>query len=358
MARPPMKHKTQNDPRLIHVLVLEDFNLSATMAFVDPFRVANYLDGASHFRWVLLSDGGGAVRASNGARLDTTALSEVGGDPSDFLFVSASWDPEAHVSPAILAFLRKAALRQVSLGALDTGAFVLAQAGLLKGHRATVHYEHIDAFAELFPDVEVSETLWVFDRQRITCSGGLAATDVALHLLQGLKGAALANAAARYIFAPALRDHTASQNPGAGEPLWASVPEPVRRAIAVMEEHLETPLTMAELCRAIDLSHRQLDRLFARYVRKSPALYYRDIRLDRARGLVTQTGLSMAEIACASGFSSQVHFSRAYKARFGLPPSRDRIEGRIPFEFRAWPMHRRAVEGGAAKDVKPEAGEV
>ena len=90
-----------------------------------------------------------------------------------------------------------------------------------------------------------------------------------------------------------------------------------------------------------EVSHRQLNRLFAEFIQKSPSVYYRDIRLDRARGLVTQTGMAMSEIAIASGFASQVHFSRAYKQRFGLSPIKDRIEGRIPFEFRAWPMHQR-----------------
>lgn len=108
-----------------------------------------------------------------------------------------------------------------------------------------------------------------------------------------------------------------------------------------MEDNLEMPLPIAGLCREIGVSRRQLDRLFARHVGKTPALYYRDIRLDRARGLVTQTFLPMSEIACASAFASQVHFSRAYAGRFGLPPSRDRVEGRIPFEFRARPMHRK-----------------
>ena len=336
-----MKRKAQNEPTILHVLVLPNFNLAATMAFVDPFRVANYLEGAAHFQWAFLSEAGGVVRASNGAEVKTRSLESLGDETCDFLIVSASWEPEAHVSGPVRGFLRKAAMRQATLGGLDTGAFVLAYAGLLNGLRATVHYEHIDAFQEVFPDVEVTETLWVFDGLRFSCSGGAASTDVALHILRGIKGDSLANAAARYIFAPTLRDHNASQNPEGGEPLGASVPETVRHAIRVMEEHLETPLSMVELCREIGISHRQLNRLFAQYVQKAPALYYRDIRLDRARGLVTQTSLSMAEVAYASGFSSQVHFSRAYKERFGLAPSRDRIEGRIPFEFRAWPMHRR-----------------
>ncbi|MCV6593633.1 MAG: GlxA family transcriptional regulator [Silicimonas sp.] len=330
------------------VVVLPNFNLSATMNFIDPFRVANYLDGTQHFAWEFLSEEGGALTASNGARLDTRPLDQAA--PADFAIISSSWEPEAHISPALCGFLRQAALRQATLIGLDTGAFVLAHAGLLSGHRATVHYEHMDAFQEIFPDIQLSETLWEIDRARITCAGGAAATDLALHLLQGLKSAALSNAAARYIFAPRRRDHNAPQNPGDAEPLGAIVPEVLRRAIRVMEAHLEATLSMGEVCDHIGLSHRQLDRLFKQYVGKPPALYYRDIRLDRARGLVTQTSLSMAEIAVASGFSSQVHFSRAYRQRFGLPPSRDRVEGRIPFEFRAWPMHRRARE--AAKNDK------
>lgn len=108
-----------------------------------------------------------------------------------------------------------------------------------------------------------------------------------------------------------------------------------------MEQHLENALSIPEISEKINVSHRQLDRLFAKYVGKPPAIYYRDIRLDRARGLVTQTDMPMSEIAIASGFASQVHFSRAYKERFGLSPRTDRVEGRIPFEFGAWPMHRK-----------------
>ena len=109
-----------------------------------------------------------------------------------------------------------------------------------------------------------------------------------------------------------------------------------------MEAHLETPLSIAGIAAAARVSQRQLNRLFDTYVGKTPSLYYRDIRLDRARGLVTQTDMALSQVALASGFASPVHFSRAYKERFGLPPRQDRVEGRVPFEFRAWPMHRPA----------------
>lgn len=327
-------------PTEIQILVTRHFNIAATMSFVDPFRVANYLEGTTLFRWRIVSEEGGSVPASNGTEITTGALVHGALTAADFFLVSSSWEPEAHVSAPVRAALRDAAMRQVTLGGLDTGAFVLAHAGLLDGYQATVHYEHIDALQELFSKTEAKDALWVIDRRRVTCCGGAAALDLALHLIQQLHGSALANAAARYVFAPTLRGHGALQYPQDAEPLGNSVPDSVRAAIRVMEENLETPLPIGEVCERIGLSHRQLDRLFAQYVRKTPALYYRDIRLDRARGFVTQTNMSMSEIAYASGFSSQVHFSRAYKDRFDLAPSKDRVQGRIPFEFRAWPMHR------------------
>ncbi len=324
----------------LRVAVTPYFNVAATMTFLDPFRAANYLEGMALFRWQIVSEAGGMVAASNGVEVKTTAFSDAKMAEADILLVSSSWEPERHVSSGMRAHLRDAVKRQAIVGGIDTGAFILAHAGLLEGYTATVHYEHIDSFQELFPNTGVSEALWVIDRRRVTCSGGAAALDLALHLIQQSHGSALANAAARYVFAPPLRSHGTLQSPEQTEPLGNSVPANVRAAIRVMEANLETPLSISAVCREVGLSHRQLDRLFAQCVRKTPALYYRDIRLDRARGLVTQTNMSMSEIAFASGFSSQVHFSRAYKDRFGLPPSKDRVRGRIPFEFRAWPMHR------------------
>jgi AraC family carnitine catabolism transcriptional activator len=126
-----------------------------------------------------------------------------------------------------------------------------------------------------------------------------------------------------------------------------------------MEENLETALPIPRICQHIGISQRQLDRLFQRFVRQAPAIYYRDIRLDRARGLVTQTDMPLSEVAVASGFASQVHFSRAYRQRFGIAPRSDRMEGRIPFEFRASPLHHptagpatRKQRGRRAKKAK------
>lgn len=322
------------------IVVAPHFNLAATTAFIDPFRAANYLDGRARFRWRIVSLEGGMIEASNGMTIASAPLAEVETRP-DYVVVSTSWAPESHARPPLLGALRRWVRQGAAVVGVDTGAFVLAQAGLLDGRRATVHYEHFDAFAEIATTVEATTDLYTIDGPTMTCSGGAASTDLALQIVTALCGAALANASARYVFHESLRAAGEPQNPGAHEPLGGSAPVALRRAIAVMEENLEEPAPIPEICRRVEISQRQLERLFKTHVLTSPQAYYRDIRLDRARGFVTQTALSMREVAIACGFSSQVHFSRAYRRRFGITPSADRIEGRVPFEFRAWPMHRR-----------------
>jgi AraC family carnitine catabolism transcriptional activator len=332
--------ETDKRPVLITLLVVPHFNMAATTGFIDPFRIANYLEGEALFRWDVVSEAGGFCHASNGLTLQTGKLSDVASERRDMVVVSSSWTPDAHGGPTLHAALWRWARQGATLGGIDTGAFILAEAGLLDGKRATVHYEHIDAFGELYPETELTEDLFVYDGNMISCSGGSASVDCALNILRGTHGDALANATARYLFHQSVRPPGSQQNTELVEPIGTTTPRHVRRAIALMEQHLEHPMPIADICNAAGVSHRQLDRLFQTYVKKSPAAYYRDIRLDRARGLVTQTDLPLAQVALASGFASQVHFSRAYRTRFGLPPRQDRIEGRVPFEFRAWPMHR------------------
>ncbi|MEO1492265.1 MAG: GlxA family transcriptional regulator [Pseudomonadota bacterium] len=323
----------------ILIVATPGFNLATTTAFIDPFRAANYLEGQSLFRWEIASLAGGALSASNGLTIGTALLSAA--EPSaDIVVVSSSWAPEAHASPKLCAFLRRCERQGATMVGLDTGAFILADAGLLNGRKATVHYEHIDAFIELHKDVEVTEDLFVADGARLTCCGGEASADLALQILRERCGDTIANSAARYLFHQTMRAYGMSQLPSLTEPLGRSVPDTVRAAIRLMEIHLEDPLSIPQISDAIRLSQRHLNRLFTRHLGKTIALYYRDIRLDRARGLVTQTEMPLTEVAFASGFRSQVTFNRVYRQRFGLPPSQDRVEGRVPFEYRAWPMHR------------------
>ncbi|WP_299847952.1 GlxA family transcriptional regulator [uncultured Roseovarius sp.] len=311
------------------------------MAFLDPFRAANYLSGKSLFRWRIASETGGYCRASNGLNVEVESLEKLKQLQPDVAVVSSSWTPEAFASPALLSTIRRFHSAGTYVGGIDTAGFILAEAGLLKGRRATVHYEHIDSFGERFPDVEVVEDLFLHDGRIGTCCGGSASADYALFILRELIGDALTNDCAKYLFHSAVRGPGTHQTDEHFEPLGNTAPPKVRRAIEIMEANLEVPISIPEICEEAAISQRQLVRLFQAYVKTTPQLYYRDIRLDRARGLVTQTELPMAQVALAAGFASQVNFSRAYKARFDATPSQDRIDGRVPFEFRAWPMYRR-----------------
>lgn len=311
----------------------------AMHAFIDPFRAANYLRANKVYDWQFLSLDGGSVIASNGIEIAATvAISE---RPPDFdlLLVNSSWTPEQFREPELQSWLRQASRHGVILGGIDTGAFVLAYAGLLDKHRAVVHYEHLAAFNELFPTIETDESLYSADTRRVSCCGGIAAADLALELIQKQNGIELANAAARYIFHERLRDGSDPQVPRNLQPVGYQVPDKLREAILLMERNIEEPLTQPELANYLSLSVRQVQRIFKSYIGITPVRYYLNLRLDRARGFVTQTELPIMDIAALCGFQGAEQFSRAYTRRYEITPIKDRIEGRIPFQFRSFAAH-------------------
>ncbi|MEM7524460.1 MAG: AraC family transcriptional regulator, partial [Pseudomonadota bacterium] len=184
--------------KTLAVLIAPGFNMAATMSFIDPFRAVNYLAGEPLYLWRLVHTEAEPPRASNGARLDAARYDDAA-DAPDYGVVSTSWRPELtydRIRPIIRRWRRHGS----ELIGVDTGGFVLAAAGVLAGRRATVHYEHIDAFAETYGDVEVTEELFTIDGPCATTCGGGAATDLALHLIGRDLSAADANAAARYLF--------------------------------------------------------------------------------------------------------------------------------------------------------------
>ena len=137
----------------------------------------------------------------------------------------------------------------------------------------------------------------------------------------------------------AIVDGGEAQVPRRLQPVGYQVPDKLREAILLMERNIEEPLTQTELASYLQLSVRQVQRIFKQHIGVTPIRYYLNVRLDRARGLVTQTELPMMEIAALCGFSHAEQFSRAYGKRFDMAPIRDRIEGRIPFQFRNFTDH-------------------
>lgn len=323
----------------IGMLLLRGFNSLAAHAFIDPFRAANYLRGNRIYRWDFLSLSGGSVIASNGIEIGNTIAIEQTAPDFDMLVVNASWTPEAFQDSHLQSWLKLLSRQGAVLGGLDTGAFVLAFAGLLGKHRPVVHYEHAAAYDELFPAQRCEESLYSIDARRFSCCGGVAAVDLALELIQRRNGIELANAAARYIFHERLRDAGEAQIPRRLQPVGYQVPDKLREAILLMERNIEEPLTQTELAEYLGLSVRQVQRIFRRHLGVTPVRYYLNVRLDRARGLVTQTEMPIMNIAVLCGFMRAEQLSRAYARRFEITPMRDRIESRIPFQLRNFTEH-------------------
>ena len=164
-------------------LTLTNYSMIAVSNAVEPLRMANTLSGQAAYEWVLASLDGAPVPASNGLALSpTVALADIG--RVDVVFVCGGINVREAVSPALLTALRRIAEQRVPLGGLCTGGYALARAGLLDRYRATIHWENLSALREEFPRVLISDQLFTIDRNRFTCSGGVAPLDLMLHLIE------------------------------------------------------------------------------------------------------------------------------------------------------------------------------
>lgn len=309
-------------PRRLGFLLLPEFSMMAFVAAVEPFRIANRCAGEPLYEWSLYSVDGMPVAASNGMTL--LADASIGEDASEpTVFVCSGFNHERHTSAAVLQWLKWLAGQGGTLGGVDTGAFVLARAGLLEGRRVTLHWESIPAFEELFPGIETTTALYEIDGRRVTCSGGSATMDLALRFIAADHGAGLATAVSEQLIYQRIRERSDHQRMSVAARLGVHNPILVN-AIEYMSVNVAQPVAVADIAAHCCISQRQLERLFAERLGTSPVGYYLQLRLTYARQLLQETDRSVLEVALACGFGSTASFSRAYRRRFGVPPSRDR----------------------------------
>jgi len=303
-------------------LTLPRYSMIALSSAVEALRMANMVTEQAVYDWSIVSMDGKPVSASNGMQLaPTIALDQMG--TVDILFVCGGMDVRAAVSPKILTSLRRIAERRVPLGALCTGGYALAKAGLLDKYRATIHWENLSALREEFPRILLSNQVFTIDRDRFTCSGGIAPLDLMLHLVKTKLGARIAQLISEQFIIDRIRNDRDRQY----VPLRAQVGaghETLIHAAQLMEQNIEKPLSLDEIASATGLSRRQIERLFKRHLNCVPKRYYLQLRLRRARELLLQTSMPIIDITTACGFQSPPHFSRCYRAQFGCPPSAER----------------------------------
>jgi transcriptional regulator GlxA family with amidase domain len=307
------------------LLLTDDFALMSYASVLEPFRAANGLAGRELYRWIHVSPDGQPARASNGAAI----IADQGlSAPLDCqtLFVFAGGDPARFSDAATFAWLRRLAQGGARLAGVSGGPFLLARAGLLDGHRATIHWEHQAAFAEAFDRVTLEPGLYVIDRRRMTCAGGTAGMDLAIELIEREHGQALATRVGEWFIRTEPRAADRPQRLSLRE-RHGVANDRVLKALAHMEATVEDPAPRAALAAIAGVSPRQLERLFAAHLGASLDTVYQRIRLAQADQLLRQTSMSVTAVAVACGFQSASHFSRAYAARFGAPPSKRRRSG-------------------------------
>lgn len=306
----------------VSFLVLPEYAMVCLLSAIETMRVANRFAGREVFRWQLLSTNGEPVNASNQlALLETKSIEDVPAPKN--LFVCSSFNPKSYMSGNALAWLRSLYRRGAVIGAVDTGCYLLAAAGIIRNSRVTLHWEAIPAFLEEHPGVEVTNELFEIDHNLITCAGGTASIDLMLHIIQAELSQDLALAVCEQFIKSGIRQKSDKQRISLAFRLHVHDSR-LLRVLALMETNLEIPLNPSELAEHAHLSIRQVERLFRRHLSTTPANYYLGLRLGRAQQLLRESHLSVSEIAIACGFNSSAHFSRAYSKANGLTPSQDR----------------------------------
>ena len=303
-------------------LTLPSYSMIAVSNAIEPLRMANRVSGQLAYEWAIASLDGHDVAASNGLTLaPTLGLGQV--EPVDLVFVCGGIDVREAITPKLLAALRRLADQGTALGALCTGGYALAQAGLLDRYKATIHWENLSALREEFPRVLISDQLFTIDRNRFTCSGGVAPLELMLHLIENKLGSRISRLVSEQFIVDRIRNGNDRQY----VPLRALVGVAHQSLItvaALMEANIENPLSLEEIARQTGLSRRQIERLFKRHIHCVPKRYYLEMRLKRARQLLLQTAMPIMDITTACGFQSPPHFSKCYRSLYGYPPIAER----------------------------------
>lgn len=304
------------EPRVVHFLLLPDFPLYAVVPATEALRIANQNAGRALYDWQYVSARGGAVRAANGMSIEAT-LPIASGIVPHCLIICSGNEPTQHLGRTVLAWVRQLAAHGTMLGALDTGVFTLAAAGVIRDRKVTLHWEAIPVFRDAFPAVDVVEQVFVIDRDIVTAAGGVASLDLMLALISSAHGARLAQVVTDAFIHGQLRPPETPQRTGMA-PDEQTI---FHRAMRLMSQHVEFRLGLNEICDMLHISRRCLERAFLKHAGRSPAATYLDIRLEVAREQLFYSCNSIAHIAEVTGFQSDAHFCRAFRSKFGASPT-------------------------------------
>jgi len=300
----------------LNILLFDGFSNLCLANFLEPFRAANTLSRSPVYGWQCLSLDGTAVLSSS--KLSVTPDAAFADQTGDVLAVMPSYGFREADNVMLWRKLRAAAGRHRVVAGLDTGSWLLASAGLLEGARATIHWEELSQFEEAFPQVSVVRDRFVVDGDRLTCSGALAAFDLAQFLIADEHGPVLALEVGEFLML--------DRRSGEMLPPMRSRSLLVNRAWKVMQANLEVPLSIGSIAKSLGCSQKTLETRMRADLGTTPDALYRRLRLNYARKLVVETGQSVAEIAGRCGYENASAMTRAFRQTFGQAPRDLRAE--------------------------------
>ena len=310
--------QSASKPVNIAFVLTPRFNMMALTSAVEPLRVANYIHGTPLYHWQFVSADGITVEPSNGMAMTAAELPN-DNTVFDIVIVCASWNAEQYDNPQLFAWLRRMDRHGAILGSLCMGTYLLARARLMARYKATIHWHCLRAFSENYPNTEAVEQLYVKDRQRWTSGGGTSGMDMMLDHIRSVHGEQFAYQVSDQILYSPLREAETPQRYSMGSK--QKILHPVLgKVISLMESHLEEPLHIPEIADALGISQRKLERLFKKHMGYSAVCFYRVLRLEFARVLLTHTDLRIRDVSVACGFSSLSHFSKAFVKLFHKRP--------------------------------------
>lgn len=311
-------------PMKLGFLLIDGYALMSTSAAVEPLRAANLLAGKTLYDLRFLSPAQGRVMSSVGSYFETEPIAEAGTD-FDLVFVVAGGEPLSFRDRTVTRYLKTLDARRVSLGGISGGAAILALAGLMENRRFTLHWQHIDALRDLSDRFLIERRLFVIDRDRYTCAGGVAPLDMMHAMVSARHGARFARSISDWFIHTEIRPAEDPQRAGIGAQYNVQHPA-LLAAIELMQSHIADPLSLAQLGALSGIGARQLERLSLQLLGQPVMRFYRDLRLRKADELVLQSALALVDVGLATGFANASHFSRLYRSRFGVTPKQRRAK--------------------------------
>lgn len=348
-------HSPEAPSLRVGIILAENFTLSAFSLFIDPLRLAADKEDKSRpilCSWQIMNNRPESIRASCGVAVSRTSDLQ---DPTHFDYIAVVGGilhGRRQTDPAILLYLQRAASLKIPLIGICTGTFILCRAGVMKDRASCVSWYHRQDFMEEFPDLTVSsDQMYVVDRDRITCSGGGGAAELALYLIERHLSRPLARKASHILLldrprqgdAPSLQPH-----PPINHEITHIIDTRVRRAMLEMEQNMIDPLPISDIAQRLGISPRQLERLFQSVVGMRPAVFYRLIRLRYAQALLVEGQLTVTQVAFETGFSDCAHFSRHFKMIYGYSPSSARGNRKLSSEASPPPYSTQPLPGELA----------